>query len=753
MIDLRALRRTSILILTLIFAAGQISYAEDDPPPAAPVPDEAPAAQPAPAEEPAPVPVEVPIEDLGPVVVTATRLERPVQIVPRSVNVVPARRIRERGIPSTLDALDDEVGLWIEKRTAHTSDLVIRGLSGANLLALVDGNTLSTFWGEGGFAGDDMYGKIDPDMIERIEVVRGPSSVLYGSNALGGVVNFITKRSPYDYTCAGSRFGSHTRVTASSAPEYVRIHQAFYGATPRLRWLVAGTYWDGGDTRDGGGQNQSPTGGDGVFANAALDFKLAPSSFLGLTVQHTNNFDAFRYYRPNQENSNYRLAVALKLDLENLGRRTRFADEGHITLYFQEKEDERRWFNAAGVLTQTGIANWLTLSGEAQFTKRLGRHEITYGVELETTWGESPDDEQFTITPVGGTKQKASPDSIWSSFGGYVQDVWDVNPRLTLTGSVRYDLLRIETDVDQYYVPAGGLNPLEDQFTDYESALVGGLQANYKLSECSSIYGGWTRGFRQFAPLFGVVQTGFGVLAPSQFLDPVTADQFEVGFKHRTQYVEADLAAYYTRFRNFQNIVTGTFLGLDWYDFNGNGVRDPGEDVSVRVGNGKAYVYGVELWGQANLALLSARTFGRYWTFGGGFMWNYGQDETNDIPLRHTHPARGTVRLRYENDAAWRKPWFEVAAQFVHRYTRIPPDRLAGDVGYLEDPQDPASGMRRPYGLPGYNVVDVRGGFKVTRNVTLTLGVDNVFDALYRPAHARWDAPGRSFHATLDVEL
>ena len=193
MTDARTLRRTWFLTLALILVVGPVAaYAEDDPPPPAPVVVEPP------ADAAEPVPVEVPIQDLGPIVVSATRLERPEFSVPRSVTLVPARRIQERGIPSTIDALDDQIGVWVEKRTAHTSDLVIRGLSGGNLLALVDGNTLSTFWGEGGFAGDDMYGKVDPDMIERIEVVRGPSSVLYGSNALGGVVNFITKRSPYD---------------------------------------------------------------------------------------------------------------------------------------------------------------------------------------------------------------------------------------------------------------------------------------------------------------------------------------------------------------------------------------------------------------------------------------------------------------------------------------------------------------------------------------------------------------------------
>jgi len=261
-----------------------------------------------------------PVEELGAVFVTATRQEVLEAIVPRSVNIVTGERVLERSVPSTVDVLDDQIGLWVEKRTAHTSDLVIRGLSGGNLLALVDGNTLSTFWGEGGFAGDDMYGKVDPEMIERIEVVRGPASVLYGSNALGGVVNFITKSSPFDYSVGRNRYGGRTRILGGSAPELFRIHQEFYGATETLRWIVGGTYWNASSTRDGSGEIQSPTGGDGIYANAQLNFKLNDTNTFNLTAQLTENFNAYRFYRPTQQNSNHRLAIAAWWELDGLDR-------------------------------------------------------------------------------------------------------------------------------------------------------------------------------------------------------------------------------------------------------------------------------------------------------------------------------------------------------------------------------------------------------------------------------------------------
>ncbi len=700
--------------------------------------------------------VDVEIEDAGSmpeVVITATRVLTPEQIVPRSMTVVTSTRILERGRPSVLDALDDQIGVWIEKRTAHTSDPVIRGLSGGNILALVDGNTLSTFWGEGGFAGDDMYGKIDPEMIERIEVVRGPSSVLYGSNALGGVINFITKASPFGYTNGRRRVGGRTRIVLGSNPGLLRLHQEVYGATHNLRWLVGGTGWDASDTRDGSGQLQTPTGGAGRFANARVAWRLAPRAVLDLSLQHTHNDPIYRYYRPTQDNKNERLAASAVLDLDLSGR-SPVADALRINAYYQDKRDTRRWFSAAtGALEKTGLATWETLQLGVQARRELTRHEITYGASFESTAGESPDDEQFTETPFGGSPRKAAPDSVWSSLGIYVQDRWKVTRRLTLTGSVRLDYLRFSTEVDSQYVPAGGLDPKLDEFTDSQVALVGGLQANVSLNGSTELFGGWTRGFRQFAPHFGVSQHGFGVKVPSRLLDPVTADQFEVGLKHRGRWVDADAAVYYTRFRNFQNVVRSTFQGQDWYDFNQDTVRDPNEDVYVTAGNGSAHVYGVEVSGSVNLAAVSRRFFGDHWTARGGFAYNHGQDETNDIPMRHTHPAWGLLALRYERQRSRAKPWFEVQSKFVDRYDRIPPSRLSGDVGYFEDPQDSASGKRRTWGLPGYTVLDLRGGFKPLPNVTFVVGVDNLFDILYRAAHSRMDAAGRGLYASLEIEL
>jgi outer membrane receptor protein involved in Fe transport len=308
-----------------------------------------------------------------------------------------------------------------------------------------------------------------------------------------------------------------------------------------------------------------------------------------------------------------------------------------------------------------------------------------------------------------------------------------------------------KTEVDQYYQSAGGLDPLVDEIEEWQPAFAGGVQAMVPLGRNTNVYGGWTRGFRQFAPRFGVTEHAWGVEVPNGFLEPVTGDQFELGVKHDSRWVTAEIVGYYTLYNNSQNVIPGTFQGQDWYDYNGNTVRDPGEDVYVNVGNGEAFLYGAEAFLNVNLAVLDPCFFGEAWSVFFGFTTNYGQDETNDIPLRHTQPMTGLLRLRWEPVQAPPRLWFELAGKFVDRFDRIPPDRLANDIGYLVEPQDPASGMIRSWGLPGYSVWDLRGGFTLNDHVELTFGLDNIFDKLYRAAHSRMDAPGRNFYASLNV--
>ena len=201
---------------------------------------------------------------------------------------------------------------------------------------------------------------------------------------------------------------------------------------------------------------------------------------------------------------------------------------------------------------------------------------------------------------------------------------------------------------------------------------------------------------------------------------------------------------------SFQTILPTEFMGQDWYDYNRNGVYDPGADTYQTHSGGTAHVYGIEIEGALSLDLLSRRLTG--WTLSGGFMWNYGKDRTNKQPLRHTHPARGLAKLRWENANPLRGLWFEFTGDFVRHFDRVPDDRLGHDPGCRNDPQAPASGDLRDDGLPGYSVFDVRGGFNLSETIQATFAVENLFNKKYRRAHSRWDEVGINFVSAIQIE-
>ncbi len=678
-----------------------------------------------------------------PVLVHAFRVSQDPFEFSRSVNVLSQEYLTRRNQNSILDSIDRTIGVWVEKRTATTSDPVIRGLSGANILALIDGNPLSSFWGEGGFAGDDMYGKVEAESVERIEIIRGPASVQYGANALGGVINFITRRPTLDFTRSGADFGGRLKGSYDTVNHGTMIRADAEAATSDLRMRVGGTWRDLNDGQGGEGVGElSPSGGEDLNFDLNSEYRLGEGEdHFYLNVQSVHRRDLARYYRPTQRNENDRVGI-------DLGYRSSHVDateglEGRV--YYQDKEDRRMWWNSG----DEGVAKWRTVSTDWSYKsdEMFRGHQIVTGLTARMDEGESPDDEQFTVTTPSGAVSKAAPDQEWYNLGVFLQDDWRCLPWLTLTMGARYDYFLYESRPDALYTPPVGDRSL-DHMTEKEGAWTGGLGAVVMPHEDWRVSASWTRGFRLFAPKFGISKHGYGVLVPTGLLDPTTADSYELALRHRSEVFETSLAGYYVDFRGFQNPVSGTFQGQPSYDYNGNNTIEPDEGVFVTTGNGHSTLYGVEWDFKWNPHFTwSVIPDGVYLT--GGFMWNYGEDETNNEPMRHTHPARGLLSIGYSEPE--RDLWYaELTVDIVDSYTRIPSSRLSGDVGYRTNPQDPNSPMIRDDGLPGYTIFDIEMGARVNENLRCGVNLSNLTNKAYRSAHSRMDAFG--FNAGIFIE-
>ncbi len=674
---------------------------------------------------------------LEPIIVTATRTEREVFNIPKAVTLVETREIGRKNNLSVLDGLNDKIGIWVEKRTTTTSDLVIRGMSGFNILALIDGNTLSTLWGEGGVAGDDMYGKVDADNVERIEVVKGPTSVLYGSNALAGVINFITKSSPYDFTEEGTRLGALTKLSFASAAREKRIRTEVYGATPNFRFIVGTSYRDVEDARGGRGIGlQVPTSGEELNWDFKVEFRPKLSHTLEFSFQNINRDELYRFYRPTQTNFNDRTGASLKYKGSRIFSST---DKLNFTLYYQYKKDTRKWFETIEKIKEkeTGWAITKTYCSDLQWSNLFkGNHLFTSGVHFELDDGEDPDDEQFTHRTETGTRKDA-PDSYWTNYALYLQDEWNLSSRLQITLGARWDRFNFESRLDSLYQPLGDVDPSIDKINESEDALTGGVGILYGITDNINLFTNLSRGFRQYAPVFGIKEHAYGIQVPSGLLDPSVSLNSEFGVKFRSNRLRGSSIIYYTDLRDLPVVLPGTFQGKDWYDWNNNGTPDPGEDVYVTQSAAKAYVYGIEIEGEYSI--------GSGWSFYAGFNWNYGKDITNDEPLRHTVPAWGLVKLIWDEPET-HKIWLELTAEMASSFDRIPSDRIYKDPGYRVDPQDMNSPLIGPNGeVPGWIIFNLRGEYLLNKNVRINFAVENFTNEAYRRVHSRWDALGVNF--------
>ena len=690
--------------------------------------------------------------ELPEVTVTATRTRRDSFDLPQSISVFDAEELAGPGMFVAMKGVSRrDAGIWYDERTSTTSDPVIRGFSGFNLLTLVDGNSLSTLWGEGGFGADDMYGKIDPEIVDRIEVIRGPSSALYGSNALGAVINVITRRAPLDFQEEGFKYGGRSRVTAGSVDRSIGFRQEFFGAGKDFRWLVGGSAREFDDVQGGRGLGTlRPSDGRERNWDFSGEMKLAEKRILRLTVQDVHRTGIKRYYRPTQDNANTRQAAGLFYE-DDAGNGA--WDQLEAKLYWQHKEDERLFLSTG----DRGLAVTNTFAGGVRATRGLGRgHVLTAGLSMELDKGESPDDEQFTI--VGpGAKSRAAPQSDWWSGGVYAQDEWEVSRKWSLLGSARYDRMLFKTSVDGAYHPPQG-DPRADAIRENQGALTGGLGTVFKASDRIHLTANWSRGFRQNAPNFGIRQLGDGVLIPNGLLDPTNSDNFEVGVKTRSPGLRFEAAHYVSLVSNWQgDLRSTTYNGSTWYDFNGNGVQDANEGYVEQVEGGDAFVKGFEVRA-AWVPHVHVDAIPANWSMDASFAWNRGRVDGTDShpaeePFRHTQPTRLLLGIRWDEttDPA-RGAWFEVRADMVDRLDDIPSDRAKSDLAWRRDPQDGTSPYLRSYiGTPGYTTFHAYAGMKLSEDAKILVGVENLLNKRYRAAHSRMDAPGINFIASLEV--
>ncbi len=701
------------VLTAIVLLACSIGSAETGGPPAT-----APAAGARPAREPG-------WFELGEVLVTATRSETEMFRAPYAAYVLRVNDFRtNRMYRTTARALQDVPGVMVQKTAHAQGSPYIRGFTGFRNVMLVDGIRLNNSIFRDG--PNQYWNLIDPYTIDRLEVVKGPSSVLYGSDAIGGTVNAILRR-PEVTDAAGWYRQLYGRV-ATAERSYVGRAEINASDGKRLAILTGGTWRDYGDIDGGGGVGVQDRTGYGV-CSGDLRLEYMPDKDTTWTFAHYQLYedDAWRTHKTVHGISWEGATVG--------GEKRRVLDEGHTLTYGRYSRRNMGSFIDAVEIT----ASVQTLR-ETRFRDRSGGrvdHQgvdvITYGLgmQFETPspigrwtygfeWYHDRVDSYATKNGAGQIQGPVGDDAVYDLLGVYVQDRAPLGERLELIIGGRYTYAR--ADADKVKDPDTGerIGITED----WES-LVGSARLSWFVDpdEHWNVFGGVSQGFR--APnLSDLTRLDTArsneIETPSPGLDPERFISYEAGVKTKYENVSAQAAYFYTDIRD---MIVRTPTGR---------IVDGNNEVTKN-NAGDGYVQGVELSGTWR--------FRPQWTVFGQFAWTDGEVDTfptsepvtRGEPISRLMPPTGQAGLRWDhpNDRLWVE-------------TRVTAACKADDLSTRD-----RSDTQRipPGGTPGYVTVDIHGGWKVTEGLDVWAGLENLTNTGYRVHGSGVNEPGISFIA------
>ncbi len=491
------------------------------------------------------------IVDEGKMVVTATMTEKKITDAPGAVEVITRQEIIDMNAQTVAEAVADATGLLVTTETGRQQRPSIRGTGNNHTLLLIDGRRLAS-----GFK--DLLGieQIPMDMVQRIEVVRGPASALYGSDAIGGVINIITKTPPKKLSAGLT--AQYGQSTYNEGQEF--IGSAAVGNTwDRFGVLLAGGYRDkDGYDRDG----VAPDDGDDMNLTSGggrLSFDLNENHRLlaGLEAINKNNTGLRDLQSADRErDADYsRLNYFLEYD-------------GHLTslssLMLRANHSEQE--NDIEITPATSMIAG-AIGDENNSKRRLDQVEgrfsgLFFDRHLVTIGGEYREE---------GREDDTGMDDDISNVSGYLQDEYQIFDPLLLVVGVRFDE---HSDFGSHWTPRASLT--------------------YSILKQLRLKASYGEGFRApgfmelYVPTY--MKRGKLVYDPNPDLDPETSTSYEIGIEGEYKQFSGQVMAFKNSIDDMIEAVYYASSGKgkkkkDYYQYQNIGeVTMSGVEVQCRLG-------------------------------------------------------------------------------------------------------------------------------------------------------------------------
>ena len=695
------------------------------------------------------------------IVLSASKFAQSRKNVPQKIVGISSEDIERSNPQTAADLLQASGAVFVQKSQQGGGSPLIRGFSTNRLLITLDGVRFNTAIFRGGNVQNVI--SIDPFIIDRTEVLLGPGSVIYGSDAVGGVMNFYTKQPKLS-------FSDNLTVTGNAI---ARVNTANDERTGHLditfgkrQWsfLTSASYSDYGDQRQGSNgpesylreefvvtidgvdtvvQNDDPlvqVGSAFSSLNLMQKIRFTPNAVwdfnLGIIYASTSDYD--RYDRlTRKRNGAFRSAEwfygpqkwfmsNLQISKEGSGA---FYNRARATITYQNSEESRndRDFGEVDLFETDEQVNAFSIG--LDFTKNLEarKNKLFYGFEYITNKVRS--NGQVTDVSTGAIRDQASryPDgSTWQSIAAYTSAQIEVTEATHIQTGLRYNQILLNadfTDNNAFFAL-----PFEEANISTGN-LTGNFGITHKLSKTVTLNTNIGTAFR--APNIDDVGKIFdsepgSVVVPNPDLKSEYAYNGEVGVAFNfSNILRLDVNAYYTLLEN----------ALVRRDYSLNGATEieyQGETSNVQAiqNASKAEVYGVEIGAKANLSKSLRLT--------SQFNYASGVEQEEDgsyVPFRHVPPLFGDTHLIWSKDK-WTLD-ASVAYSGAFDFNELAPSQQNSPESYAVDRNG------NPFS-PSWYDVSLASRYILSDHWSFTANLENLTDQRYRTYSSGISAAGRN---------
>lgn len=664
------------------------------------------------------------------VVVSATRTEQNKNDVSSSVATISEDQIDNLLAKDVKDALKYEPGVQAQGTGRFgISGFNIRGMEESRVKVMVDDVQQPVPYNSGGGTQAKHQNTFEVDTLKAIEVNKGASSSLYGSDALGGTVLLRTKNPNDILTTDGNehRFGIKTGYT--SADETFKTTGTWAMRKDQLETLLMLTYADGKETKKHG-DGSEVEGDDRGAANPAdkeiqnllakVYYQLSEEHRVGLALEHydftyretdlekLSSTPPFNYSNAFNDDNNTRTRVTFEHKwLMNHA----IADELDWSVSYQDSQsvnDNGDTTDRYNRRVRKRDTQDTSIQFNSQFDKVLSSesaiHQLTYGLSYIHNDFELANTDFFLDSGTSSPSTRGtSPNAKLTQWGAFLQDhAFFLDEKLVITGGVRFDSFESDPEQTDSYTNTVSKNS--------DSAMTGNLGAVYHLTDKFSTFAKISTGFK--APtvydLYYLYDQG-AIVEPNPDLKAESSISYEVGFRGNNEFAQFELATFFNEYDNFiETIQTG---------------NSGSKTVYTNQNLDKVEIYGAEL----SSTLLLDKSFdlpqGTYSKF--SVAYAEGEDRKTGNAIDSVAPLSAVFGVGYDH-----------------------PERHYGgllNVTMVDAKTEWSS--EDNVDANGYTVVDLTGYYRPIKDLTLRAGLFNALDKKY---HLYDDLTGKTSVSNMD---